>query len=189
MKPSLLNNPVLKPVFYIIARIGLFIFGWKTQGKMPDLKKFILIAHPHSSNWDFVFTMLIFFKFQIPVHWMGKNTMFFPPFRHLLERLGGIPIDRSQNRNTVKIMADEFRKADQLIVTIAPSGTRRNVDKWKTGFYRIALEADVPLVCGFVDYKNKIGGIGPVVHPCGNLEQDLATMGNFYKDKAGRYER
>jgi len=189
LKPSLLNNPVLKPVFYIIARIGLFMFGWKTHGKMPDLKKFILIAHPHSSNWDFVFTMLIFFKFQIPVHWMGKNTMFIPPFRHLLERLGGIPIDRSQNKNTVQIMADEFRKSDRLIVTIAPSGTRRNVDKWKTGFYRIAVEADVPIACGFLDYKNKIGGVGPTITPCGDLEKDMTLMRSFYSDKTGRYDK
>lgn len=156
---------------------------------MPDLKKFILIAHPHSSNWDFVFFLLIIFKFQIPVHWMGKNTMFPPPFRRLLERLGGIPIDRSKNRNTVQIMVDEFRAADRLIVTIAPSGTRKNVEKWKTGFYRIALEADIPLVCGFVDYKNKVGGIGPILHPCGDLEKDMETMHHFYKNKAGRYDK
>lgn len=188
MKPSLLNNPVLKPVFYLIARVGLFIFGWNVRGKMPDIKKFILVAAPHSTNWDFVFFLFLIFYYQIPVHWMGKNTMFIPPFRRLLERLGGIPIDRSQNRNTVQIMADEFREADRLIVTIAPSGTRKSVGKWKTGFYRIALEADIPIVCGFVDYKRKMGGIGPVIHPCGDLEKDITAMRDFYKDKAGRYD-
>jgi len=189
LKPSLLNNPVLKPVFYLIARIGLFIFGWKSQGKMPDIKKFILVAAPHTSNWDFVFFLLIIFKFRIPVHWMGKNTMFMVPFKRLLERLGGIPIDRSKKGNTVKTMADEFHRADRLILTIAPSGTRQNVTEWKTGFYRIALEAGVPIVCGFVDYKNKIGGIGPVIHPGGDLDADLDKMKEFYKDKSGRYDK
>ncbi|MDD9303931.1 MAG: 1-acyl-sn-glycerol-3-phosphate acyltransferase [Desulfobacter sp.] len=152
------------------------------------MKKFILIAAPHSSNWDFVFFLLIIFKFQIPVHWMGKDTMFPPLFSHLLKRLGGIPIDRSQKGNTVKRMAQEFNRADQLILTIAPSGTRQNVDQWKTGFYRIALEAEVPIVCGFVDYKRKTGGIGPIVHPSGDLETDLNQMRRFYKDKSGRYD-
>lgn len=188
MKPSLLSNPVLKPVFYLVGRIGLSVFGWKTQGKMPELKKFILVAAPHSSNWDFVFFLLMIFKFQIPVYWMGKDTMFSPPFRRLLELLGGIPIDRSKKGNTVEAMAEEFFREDQLVVTIAPSGTRRNVTTWKTGFYRIALEADVPIVCGFVDYRKKTGGIGPVVYPTGSLEQDMERIRAFYKDKSGRYD-
>lgn len=180
-------------MFYIIGVIGLFIFGWRTHGKMPNLKKYILIAAPHTTNWDFIFFLLIIFKFQIPVHWMGKHTMFIRPFRHLLIRLGGIPIDRSQKSNTVQIMADEFKQADRLIVTIAPSGTRsgeyQNVTEWKSGFYRIAHQAGVPIVCGFVDYQKKMGGIGPVVEPTGDMEEDMARMKAFYADKAGKYDR
>ncbi|MCG8635894.1 MAG: lysophospholipid acyltransferase family protein [Desulfobacterales bacterium] len=187
MKPSLLNNPILQPVFYIIGRIGLFVLGWKTHGKIPDLKKFILVAAPHSSNWDFVFFLLIIFKFRIPVHWMAKESMFIPPFKTLLIRLGGIPIDRSKNKNTVQVMAETFNNSDRLIVTIAPSGTRQRVRAWKSGFYHIAHQANVPIVCGFVDYKRKTGGIGPTLHPSGDMEADLDLMREFYKDKAGRY--
>lgn len=188
MTSSLLSNPALRPFFYLIGRFGLFLFGWKTQGKLPDMKKFVLIAAPHSSNWDFVFTMLIIFTFGIPIHWMGKHTMFIFPFKRLLKRLGGIPIDRTQKGNTVAIMADEYNKADQLIITIAPSGTRRPVAEWKTGFYRIARRAGVPIVCGFVDYKRKTGGIGPVITPSGDMDADLEQIRNFYKDKSGRYD-
>ena len=188
MTPSLLSNPVLRPIFYLVGRLGLFLFGWKTCGKMPDEKKFILIAAPHSSNWDFVFFLFIVFTFGIPVHWMGKHTMFIPPFKRLLKRLGGIPIDRTQKGNTVATLADEYQNAKQLIITIAPSGTRKPVTEWKTGFYRIAHRAGVPIVCGFVDYKKRIGGIGPVVMPSGDMEADLERMRNFYKDKSGRYD-
>ncbi|WDP89213.1 MAG: lysophospholipid acyltransferase family protein [Desulfobacter sp.] len=189
MKPSVLNNPVLKPVFYFIARAGLAIFGWRVQGRMPDLKKFILIAAPHSSNWDFVFFLFAIFKLQVPVHWMGKHTMFPLPFRHLLQRLGGIPIDRTQKGDTVKTMANEFSSADRLVVTIAPSGTRQRVTKWKTGFYRIASAAGVPIVLGFIDYKKKVIGIGPAVIPTGHLDSDMKKIQLFYRNKSGRYDQ
>ena len=188
MKPSLLSNPVLKPFFYIFARIGLFILGWKSHGKMPDTKKFILIAAPHSSNWDFIYFLLIIFKFQIPVHWMAKKSMFSFPFKYLLKRLGGIPIDRSQKGDTVTAMVETFDQSDRLIVTIAPSGTRKKVTHWKTGFYQIANQANIPVVCGFVDYSTKTSGIGPTVFPSGDLDADMKKIKDFYKDKSGRYE-
>lgn len=189
MKPSILNNPVFKPVFYFIAKAGLAAFGWRVAGRLPKLKKFILIAAPHSSNWDFVFFLFAIFKFQAPVHWMGKHTMFLLPFRHLLQRLGGIPIDRTRKGNTVGTMAREFKTADRLIVTIAPSGTRQRVTRWKSGFYRIAVAAEVPIVCGFIDYKKRIVGIGPVVTPSGNMDADMKEIQRFYTNKPGRYDR
>lgn len=188
MKPSLLNNPVLRPFFYAFGTVSLFLLGWKSQGKMPDQKKFILVAAPHSTNWDFIFFLLIVFKFQIPVHWMGKKSMFIHPFKWLLKRLGGIPIDRSKKGNVVEKMVETFNSSDQLIVTIAPSGTRSKVTHWKTGFYQIAKQAGIPIVCGFMDYKRKTGGIGPTIHPTGNMEKDMEEIKAFYKDKAGKYE-
>jgi 1-acyl-sn-glycerol-3-phosphate acyltransferase len=187
LKPLLLNNPLLRPIFYGFASVSLFILGWKTKGRMPDIKKFILVAAPHSSNWDFIYFLLIVFKFHIPAHWMAKNSMFFWPFKGLLKRLGGIPIDRSKKGNLVTAMVDTFNQADRLIITIAPSGTRKKVTQWKTGFYQIASQANIPIVCGFVDYKNKRGGIGPVIHPTGDMDADMQTIKKFYEDKSGRY--
>ena len=186
MSPSLLHAPACRPFFNLIARLGLGILGWKIHGKMPDLKKFILVAAPHTSNWDFVIFLLIVFKFGIPVHWMGKHSMFIPLFRSLLKRLGGIPIDRTQKGNTVKTMVNAFNRSDGLIVTIAPSGTRSKVKKWRTGFYQIARKAEVPIVLGFVDYKKKIGGIGPVIMPSGSMEKDMKTIQAFYTNKSGK---
>jgi 1-acyl-sn-glycerol-3-phosphate acyltransferase len=187
LRPLLLNNPLLRPIFYLFANVALFILGWKTKGKMPDIKKFILVAAPHSSNWDFVYFLLIIFKFQIPVHWMAKESMFVWPFKGFLKRLGGIPINRSKRGNVVADMVDTIGQADRLIITIAPSGTREKVTQWKTGFYQIASQANIPIVCGFVDYKLKTGGIGPVILPTGDMDADMKTIKVFYTDKFGRY--
>jgi 1-acyl-sn-glycerol-3-phosphate acyltransferase len=188
LKPLLLNNPILKPFFYGFARTALSILGWKTKGRMPDIKRFILVAAPHSSNWDFVYFLLIIFKFQIPVHWIAKESMFFWPFTGLLKRLGGIPIDRSEKGNLVAAMVDTFDTADRLIITIAPSGTRKKVIHWKTGFYQIASQANIPIVLGFVDYKNKTGGIGPVIFPTSDRAADMLAIKKFYADKSGKYQ-
>ena len=187
MKPTLLNNRILTPFFYGIATIALFIMGWKIRGRIPDFKKFVIIAAPHSSNWDFVFFLLIIFKFKISVHWMGKHTMFRWPFKWLLKRLGGIPIDRSKKGNVVQSMCKAFEESKRLIITIAPSGTRERVMTWKTGFYHIARKAKVPIVCGFIDYKNSTVGIGPSLIPSGDIEKDMISIKSFYAPFSGKY--
>lgn len=187
MKSTLLNNWILRPFFYWFATIALFILRWKTKGTQPDMKKYVIIAAPHSSNWDFVFFLLIIFKFQMPVHWMGKHTMFKRPFRGLLKRLGGIPIDRTQKGNVVQSMVSAFHRSKELIVTIAPSGTREKVMTWKTGFYHIASQAGVPIVCGFIDYRKKIIGIGPTFSPTGDMNADMKSIQSFYAPFAGKY--
>jgi len=154
---------------------------------MPDIKKFILIAAPHSSNWDFVYFLLVIFKLQMPVHWIAKESMFFWPFTGLLKRLGGISIDRSRRGNLVAAMVERFNHSDRLIVTIAPSGTRKKVSHWKTGFYQIASQAQIPIVCGFMDYKLKTSGIGPVILTTDDMDADMEKIKLFYKDISGRY--
>ncbi|WP_300459762.1 lysophospholipid acyltransferase family protein [Desulfobacula sp.] len=187
MKPTLLNNRLLEPIFYWFASASLYILGWKTSGKIPDMKKFVLIAAPHSSNWDFVFFLLIIFKLKFPVHWMAKNTMFRWPFHGLLKRLGGIPVDRSEKGHMVQTMTNAFEKSEELILTIAPSGTRGKTMKWKTGFYHIACQANVPIVLGFIDYQQKKVGIGPVFFPSGDVNADMTSIRSFYVDFSGKY--
>lgn len=187
MKPTLLNNWILQPFFYGFASVSLFILGWKTKGKIPDIKKFVLIAAPHSSNWDFVFFLLIIFKFKMSVHWMAKHTMFKWPFKWLLIRLGGIPINRSEKSNIVQSMTDAFNQSRELIITIAPSGTREKVTQWKTGFYHIARQANVPIVFGFIDYRQKTIGIGPAFNTSGDMDGDMRAIKAFYAPFSGRY--
>lgn len=186
--PSLfLSNPIFAFFLHWFAQFSLWVMGWQIKGDPPDLKKFVLIAAPHSSNWDFVYFLFIIFKFRMPVRWMGKKSMFILPFQGLLKRLGGIPVNRSVQGNLVASMAGEFTRANRMILTIAPSGTRQKVRKWKTGFYHIAMQADVPIVCGFLDYKKRQGGIGPVFFPTGDMDSDLKDIQDFYTDKPGKY--
>jgi 1-acyl-sn-glycerol-3-phosphate acyltransferase len=189
LKPTLLNNRILRPFFYGFASFSLFILGWKTKGEIPDIKKFVIIAAPHSSNWDFVFFLLIIFKFKISVHWMGKHTMFRWPFKWLLKRLGGIPIDRSRKGRIVQSMAKAFELSKELIITIAPSGTREKVTTWKTGFYHIASQAKVPIVCGFIDYNQKTIGIGPAFNTSNDMDADMASIKSFYAPFSGKHSQ
>ena len=187
MKSSVLNNGLISLFCCWLAKFLLFVSGWKADGKIPDIKKFVIIAAPHSTNWDFVFFLLVIFKLRLPVHWMGKKTMFKWPFAWLLKRLGGIPIDRSQKGNLVQAMVDAFNESAQLMVTIAPEGTRSRVKYWKTGFYHIAAQAGVPIALGYIDYPKKIVGIGPMFAPTGDIDTDMAEIQAYYSDFSGRY--
>ncbi len=187
MTPLILNNKFISPLLHVFAGLCLWVMGWRTKGQVPNLKKFVLIAAPHSTNWDFVYFLLIIFKLKMPVRWMGKDTMFISPFKRLLKGLGGIPVNRTVKGNLVRSMAEKFKGSDRMILTIAPSGTRQKVRQWKTGFYHIALQAGIPVVLGFLDYKKKYGGIGPVFYPTGDLDKDLKSIQTFYKDKSGKY--
>ncbi len=187
MTPILLNNMILQPLFYLFAGVLLFLSGWRTDGRAPDIDKYVLIAAPHTSNWDFIFFLLVIFKLRLPVYWMGKRSMFRWPFKWLLKKLGGIPVDRSEKNNVVNTMAKAFENSETLVITIAPSGTRKNGGPWKTGFYHIAREANVPIVCGFLDYQNKTGGIGPLFNTTGDMETDMADIRSFYSGISGRY--
>jgi len=186
MQPTIFSNPFFQSVLCRLGSMGLFIFRWKTRGKVPALKKFVLICAPHTSNWDFVFFLLIIFKLKLTPRWMGKASMFTPLFGPLLRQLGGIPIDRSRSFNTVSQMAEAFAQNDRLIIALAPSGTRSHGALWKTGFYHIARAANVPIVCGYVDYKTRTGGLGPVFVPQNNLQEDMKLIQFFYRDKIGR---
>lgn len=187
MTPILLNNMILKFLFYLFGSTLLFVSGWRSEGRAPDIDKYVLIAAPHTSNWDFVFFLLIVFKLRLPVYWMGKRSMFRWPFQGLLKRLGGIPVDRSEKNNVVRTMAKAFENSKRLVITIAPSGTRTTGRSWKTGFYHIAREAEVPIACGFLNYNRKIGGIGPVFQATGDMDADMDAIKSFYSGISGRY--
>ena len=152
----------------------------------PLIPKFVLVGAPHTSNWDLPFTLLMAFAFRARIHWMGKKAIFRRPFKGFLQWLGGIPVKRSQSSNLVKQSIQQFQQNEQLILTIAPAGTRSRVIRWKSGFYHIACGADVPIVLGFLDYRRKVGGIGPLVYPTGNITADMETIRSFYDGVTGK---
>jgi 1-acyl-sn-glycerol-3-phosphate acyltransferase len=172
-----------------MAWLGLMflkLMGWRVEGKVPDIEKFVIIAAPHTSNWDFPITLAVCFALKMKIYWMGKAAMFRWPFAAALRWLGGIPIDRSKSHNVVEQSIQAFHKLEKLIMVVPPEGTRKMVSYWKTGFYHIAQGANVPIVLGFLDYRRKVGGIGPTFHPTGHIEKDIQTIRNFYAAIMGK---
>lgn len=163
----------------------LKLIGWKAVGKeFPDAR-FVLIGAPHTSNWDFPLMLLVVLKLRLQVFWMGKHTLFPFPFAGLMKWLGGIPINRSKSHNVVNDTVRLYRENAQLVVLVPPEGTRKKVAKWKTGFYHIANNADVPILMGFVDADRKEAGLADFFYPTGDMEADMVEIRRFYSTKKG----
>jgi len=183
---TIFNTPVLGAILHRTSRFVLSLAGWRTEGQLPPITKFVLVGAPHTSNWDLPFTLLTAFAFRARIHWLGKEAIFRRPFKGLFQWLGGIPVKRSQSHNLVEQSIQHFHRKKHLILTIAPAGTRKRVIRWKTGFYHIACGAQVPIALGFLDYRRKVGGIGPLVYPTGNITADMQTIRNFYEGVTGK---
>ena len=182
------DTPVVNTLLRVVSRATLRLTGWTIEGSLPaHAAKSVLIAAPHTSNWDLPYTLMLAFSLHLRVYWMGKQSLFRAPFGGVMRWLGGIPVNREQSSNLVASSAQAMRAAKgpmQLIVP--PEGTRGKTRHWKTGFYFIAQEAGVPIVLAFVDYGRKVGGLGPVFEPTGDLERDMADIKAFYAPIKGK---
>lgn len=185
MRTTVFNTPVITPLLRCIAVVVLKLIGWKAVGKEMPNARFVLIGAPHTSNWDFPLMLLIVLKLRLQVFWMGKHTLFPFPFASLMKWLGGIPINRSKSHNVVNDTVRLYRENSQLVVLVPPEGTRKKVEKWKTGFYHIANNAEVPILMGFVDASRKEAGLADFFYPTGDLEADMAEIRRFYASKQG----
>jgi len=173
----------------LFGHIFLKLFGWKTAGEYPRADKFVLLAAPHTSNWDLAFMIAISFVYGVRLRWMGKHTLFTPPFGYFMRWLGGLPIERHKRSNMVHKMIEHFENNAKLALTIPPEGTRKRSEYWKSGFYRIAQGANVPVIPCFLDYKNKSGGLGPAINLSDNLTLDMDKFRAFYADKTAKFPR
>jgi 1-acyl-sn-glycerol-3-phosphate acyltransferase len=183
---TIFKTPFLSGFFRLLFRFSSWLLGWKVVGEKPPEKKCMLIAAPHTSNWDFPTMMVVAFVLGLDVHWMGKHTLFPKgPLGAIMRWFGGLAIDRSKRHNTVEQMVEQYRQRDELLVLITPEGTRSRVEQWKAGFYHIAVGAEVPIYLGFVDTKTKRTGLGSAFHPTGNYEEDIKKIMAFYDDKVG----
>jgi 1-acyl-sn-glycerol-3-phosphate acyltransferase len=161
-------------------------FGWRVVGELPDVPKLVAIAAPHSSNWDVIWGLLVKVGLRLDVHFIGKREAFFWPLGWLLRRFGGIPIDRKAAQGVVEEMAAQFAAHDAFWLAIAPEGTRKKVQEWKSGFWRIARAAGVPILPVYFHYPEKIIGFGPLFHPTDDAEADMARIRAFYRPWQGR---
>ena len=172
-----------------LANAILCALGWRVQVTWPSTNKYVLIAAPHTSNWDFIYMLLFKFATGLNPHWVGKDSMFRWPWGGLWNRIGGIPVNRRSRNNFVDQMIEAFRQRDEMILVISPEGTRSKVGYWKSGFYYIALGAGVPIVLGFLDFGRKVGGIGLAIMPTGDIQADFTFIRNFYAGMKGKHPR
>jgi len=172
-----------------LAGLTLRALGWKTTGCLPQgIDKCVIIAAPHTSITDFVIGRLFYWKVDIPVRFLIKVEFFRNRFMAwCATRLGGIPVDRKKNNHMVQKTADLFANTDRLNIVICPEGTRKYVKQWKKGFYHIALTANVPIALGYLNFRTKECGVGPIIHPTGDYDKDFEIIKEFYRDKTARH--
>ena len=164
------------------ALLGFYrMQGWKAVGTPPAGGRYVIIAAPHTSNWDFVYFLGLVNELGIDANFMAKDSLFRWPMGGFMRDMGGISIDRSARNNVVEAMIGEFARRDRFALTIAPEGTRSAVNQWRTGFYHIALGAGVPLVIGMMDYGKKTGGLGPAIMPTGDYKADMKQVAEIYQ--------
>lgn len=166
--------------------------GWKVVGSLPpEVKKAVMIAAPHTSNWDLLYARAAFYILGIPVRFTIKKELMKFPLKGFLNALGAIAIDRNPNGlkkvSMVDAMAELFNQKEELVILVTPEGTRSYAPKWKTGFYRVAEMAQVPIVLGYLDYQKKHAGIGPVIYPNGDIDGQMEEMLAFYRNVTAKF--
>lgn len=177
----------------VLARFVLWISGWKVVGNWPEgLKKAVLIAIPHTSNWDLLYARAAFYIMDIPVKFTIKKEVMVGPLGWLIRILGGIAIDRKKvagkrKQTYTETMVSMLQNQDELVIMVTPEGTRSYAPRWKTGFYHIAMGAGVPVVIGYLDYRLKHAGIGPTIYPSGNIDLDIEKMREFGKSVTAKF--
>ncbi|MEZ5960331.1 MAG: 1-acyl-sn-glycerol-3-phosphate acyltransferase [Hyphomonadaceae bacterium] len=174
-RPARTRNIASDAVRFVCATY-LQLAGWKVRGDWPSLDKAVLVAAPHTSNWDGLNMLATAGFYRVKLRWMGKKSLTQGPFGWLIKWLGCVPIDRSAANDVVRAMADAFAAEERMILAIPPEGTRSAVREWKTGFYHIARAANVPLILSVLDYGTKTASLAAIVHPSGDYDADLPVI-------------
>ena len=183
-KPTILSR-IVRRIIMVLYRLK----GWKLDGRLPAIDKFVIAGAPHTSNWDFVFFIGATAEEGVQPNFMGKHTLFQGMMRNFMFDMGGIPIDRTKRSNVVEQVAAEFEQRDHLALVIAAEGTRSSNGEWKSGFYNIARAANVPIVPAWVCNERRILGFGPAIVPTADYGETLLEIARFMRSKLPDYER
>ena len=170
-----------------VCRAYLALTGWRVEGDWPEAAKAVLVAAPHTSNWDGINMLAAAGFYRVKLRWIGKASLVRGPFGGLVRWLGCVPVERRAPGGVVGQMAEAFAEADRLILAVPPEGTRHRVETWKTGFYQIAVAADVPIILSVLDYGTKTIRIAGLVTPTGAYDEDLPAIQAPYATATGRY--
>ena len=172
----------------LVGRSYLGLLRWKLRGDWPrDIDKFVLVAAPHTSNWDGLAMLSMGSYYRASIKWMGKKSLTTGPFGWLIKMIGCVPVDRSKSTSLVDQMVQAFEEREKMALLVPPEGTRGSVKEWKTGFYHIAVAAKVPIVLSALDYGTKSGGVVGVFYPTGDYEADLPVIMSYYAGIKGKY--
>ncbi|BDX05994.1 1-acyl-sn-glycerol-3-phosphate acyltransferase [Planctobacterium marinum] len=174
------HTPRKNPITWWLGVLFLKVMGWRFRGQLPEQRQYIMAIAPHTSNWDFVISLAAYFCLRVKMGFMMKASIFIWPFAGLLKGLGGIPVDRSRRHGVVEQMVARFKSQPDLIVALAPEGTRRRVDKWKTGFLQMAHQAQIPVFLVGLDYKAKELVFGPAIDISEDIEEGLQRAQAFF---------
>ncbi len=176
----------------LIARLIFFFSGWKIDpASKHTIRRAVMTAAPHTSNWDIVYTLAVFYRLELPIKFTIKKEWIRSPLGPMLRSLGAVPVDREYRNgkkvSMVQVMIELFDQYDDIIMLVTPEGTRQYAPEWKTGFYHVAQGANVPILMGYIDYENKIAGTGPTFRITGNIEEDIERIKDFYRPIQGRH--
>lgn len=185
MKLTIFNTPIISPLLRLISNILMWIAGWRVEGKLPDLPKYLIIGAPHTSNWDFLLFLGVIFRLKANVKYMGKAELFRSPLGWFFYWCGGIPVDRKKSTGLVEQMVEACNKSERFILTIAPEGTRHGVKEWKRGFYHIAKGAGIPIVMAKVDSKKKAMHVGDIYYLTDDIEADMKAIQDRFTGMVG----
>ncbi len=185
---TIFETPLVSPAMRALSRLFLRLNGWTVRGTLPEgAARCVMIAAPHTSNWDLPYTLMTAFVLRLHIRWLGKVSIFRFPFGGVMRWLGGIPVDRSGPQDLVASAAASLRAATGPVqLVVPPEGTRGRTRHWKTGFWYIAQQAGVPILLAYMDYAKKEAGIGPVFVPSGDVATDMAQVKAFYAGVKGR---
>jgi 1-acyl-sn-glycerol-3-phosphate acyltransferase len=161
--------------------------GWDVEGNLPLPPKVVVMGAPHTSNWDFIVFMSAMEKLGLEAHFIGKHSLFRWPIDDFMRGMGGIPVDRTSRNDLTEQVAARIRAAERFALVIAPEGTRQPTTEWRSGFYRIAMAAGVPIQCAGPDYQRRRGVFGPVIHPTGDFAADMAPAWTFFRTLRPRH--
>lgn len=176
-----LGDPRSNGILRAICQIYIRLMGWRIQGELPTLHKYMLIFWPHTSNWDGLLIIPAAYSLGLRPNIMAKQELFWGPLGPPMRWLGGISVDRNSNHNMVDQMVAAIKKMDRVVLGIAPEGTRSYTPYWKSGFYHIALKTHLPLICIYLDYSHKIAGFSEIIHLSGDQKVDLDAIRQQYK--------
>jgi len=169
-----------------VARTLLRVWGWKVTGTLPNLSKFVITAAPHTSGWDFPIGVLAKASVGLRISFLGKDSLFKPPLGWIMRWQGGKPVDRSSPHGMVAETVRIIGESEHFILALAPEGTRRRVEDWKTGFYHVALGAGIPVVLGSIDFATRVVDFGPTIWPSGDIEKDMDLIQTYYRGFVGK---